>query len=157
MSKVDDFNILIGQRMTEKIPVQTVYATCMEVDWQNKTMTAIGLVDELPYYQVSLGLGSIYKKPKQGAVCLIGVIGNNTAATFLITTDQLEELIVKVDDSELNITPQGFKISRLGEVLKTVFNDMIDEINKIKVIYGNSIDVAAMIAIKQRLNTLLID
>ncbi len=156
MEGLNEFNRLLGQRIRELIPIQTFWATVKEVDWDNKTMTATGLIDELDNYDVLLGLGSEARKPKVGTKCLIAVIGNSPNA-FLVEADELEEIIFKSGESELTVKKDGFIIKHQDQSLKKVFNDMIDEINKIIVINGTSINVAAMVAIKERLNTILIE
>ncbi|SHH75220.1 hypothetical protein [Flavobacterium johnsoniae] len=153
---VTEFNQLIAQKINEQIPVQTVWATVKDVDWENKTMTATGLIDDLDYFDVLLGIGDHYCKPIVGTNCLIGSV-DNSANTFLISASEVEETIFTSGDSELTIKEDGFIIKQSNESLKKVFNDMIDEINKIIVINGTSINVAAMTAIKQRLNTVLIE
>lgn len=156
MAELDDFNKLLGQRIRELIPITTSWAIVKSVDWEKKTMTATGLIDDLDNYDVLLGIGSEYKKPKKGTKCLIGFIENSPNA-FLIAADELEEIIYKVDESELIIKEGGFIIKQSDESLKAVFNDMIDELNKIIVINGTTINVGAMTAIKNRLNTILIE
>lgn len=153
---VTQFNELLGQKIKELIPVQTVWAVVKEIDWESKTMTATGQIDDLDFFDVLLGLGEHYCKPKIGTQCLIGVI-SNSANSFLISANEVEESIFKSGDSELTIKEDGFVIKQSNESLKKIFNDMIDEINKIIVINGTSINVAAMTAIKQRLNTVLIE
>ena len=151
---LNEFNRLLGQRIRELIPIQTFWATVKNVDWDKKTMTATGLIDDLDNFDVLLGLGSQARKPKVGTKCLLGIIGNSPNA-FLIEADELEEFFFKSGESELTIKTDGFIIKHQDQNLKTVFNDMIDEINKIIVINGTSINVAKMLAIKQRLNTIL--
>lgn len=155
--ELGEFNRLIGQRVRELVPVQTVWAVVKAVDWESKTMTATGQVDELDYHEVSLGSGWEYKKPKVGEICLLGVVQNNTATAFLIDAKEIEEIAVNVDGTTFNISPEGIKIERDGENLFTCFKDMITEINKIIVVNGTSINVAAMEVIEQRLNTILIE
>lgn len=156
MEGLEEFNRLLGQRIRELIPIQTTWATVKSVKWDTKTMTATGLNDDLDYFDVLLGIGSQARKPKVGTKCLIGIIGNSANA-FLIEADELEEIYFKVNQSELTIKPDGMIVKKGGENLKVVLNDMIDEINKIIVINGTTINVAAMLAIKQRLNTILIE
>jgi hypothetical protein len=156
MSELAEFNRLISQRIRELIPVQTVWATAKSIDWDKKTMIATGLTDDLDYEDVLLGLGGEYKKPKQGAKCLIGIVGNS-ANSFLITADEIDEINFTSGDSSLTIKKDGFVVKQKNESLKTIFSDMIDEINKIIVINGTSINVAAMTAIKVRLKKVLIE
>jgi hypothetical protein len=75
----------------KQVPVQTVWAKVKNVDWNEKTMTVTGLTDELDYADVLLGLGSEFKKPVLNSKCLIGIIANKDAATFLIHADEVEE------------------------------------------------------------------
>lgn len=156
MGGVSEFNQLISQRIRELIPVQTAWITVKEVDWDKKIMTATGLVDDLDYFNVLLGIGGDYKKPKVGSKCLIGIV-SNSANAFLITADEVEEIIFTSGESQLTIKKDGFIVKHANENLKSIFSDMIDEINKIIVVNGTSINVAAMTQIKQRLNSVLIE
>lgn len=156
MGGISEFNKLISQRIRELIPTQTAWATAKEVDWDKKTMTATGVVDELDFHNVLLGLGADYKKPKIGTKCLIGIVGNSANA-FLIAADEVEEILIVSGESQLTVKETGFIVKHADENLKIIFSDMIDEINKIIVVNGTSINVAAMKAIKERLNTVLIE
>lgn len=167
---VAEFLALTGRRGKQSIIIQTAYAVCKHVDWENKTMTAVGQSDDLEYYNVRLGNGSIVKKPKPGTLCLIGLIENQAANSFLVDAAEIEEIIITSGDSEVTIKEEGVKINRSGENMKSVLNDLIDKMNelntevqKIIVIQGTSPDIPALtqlqedkIEIKQRLNTILI-
>ncbi len=102
MSDVAEFNRLLGQRIKEMLPVQTVWAVCKSVDWDAFTMTATGQSDSLDYEEVLLGRGSVMKKPVVGTLVLIGIIENNGANTFLIDAENVEEYLIE-DES-------GFKV-----------------------------------------------
>ncbi|AOR29538.1 hypothetical protein FORMB_25210 [Formosa sp. Hel1_33_131] len=153
--ELNEFTNLLDLKTKGNTKVQTHWAEVVEVDWNNKTMTVKGLIDDLEFYDVLLGLGSVYKKPKIGAKCLIGLILNNEAATFLIEAEAVDELFIEVGTSTFKIDANGFLVKRNNETLKKVLNDLIVELNKIIVIQGTSINVPAMNAIKQRLNTVL--
>lgn len=75
------------------VKVQTAWAKVKTVDWDKKTMVATGVVDELDYYDVLLGLGSEYRKPVVGKLCLVGLIENQDAASFLIYAEEVEETV----------------------------------------------------------------
>ena len=94
MSEVSKFIELLTQKARELTPVQTVWATCKSVDWDNKRMVATGQTDDLDYEDVLLGNGFEFKKPKVGTICLLGVIQNNTAAVFLIDAAEIEEYLI---------------------------------------------------------------
>lgn len=75
------------------VKVSTAWVTVKSVDWEGeKTMIATGLMDDLDYNDVLLGLGGTYLKPKVGKLCLIGLIENQDAATFLIEAEEVEEM-----------------------------------------------------------------
>ena len=153
--ELNEFTKLLDLKAKGNAKVQTHWVEVVEVDWNTKTMTAKGLTDDLEFYDVLLGLGVFYKKPKVGAKCLIGLILNNEAATFLIEAEAVDELFIEVGTSTFKIDANGFLVKRDNETLKKVLNDLIVELNKIIVIQGTSINVPAMNAIKQRLNTVL--
>lgn len=70
--------------------VQVVWATAKSVDWDTRTMVATGVIDELDYLDVRLGLGAENRKPKIGSKCLLGIIQNIEAKTYLIHAEELE-------------------------------------------------------------------
>lgn len=156
MSAIGDFNNLMAEKMKRSQSVQTVFATVKAVDWDKKTMTATGVIDDLDYYDVLLGLGEIYTKPKVGSRVLIGLINNQGNNSFLIWSEETEEWAHKVGKAEMEMKNDGFVLEAQGESLKNVLNDFIDEVNKIIVVNGTTINVAAVTAIKQRLNKILI-
>ena len=155
MGALDEFVRLLKQKQKSEVQPQMVWATVKSVDWEKRTMVAIGLVDDLEYYDVLLGLGHTYKRPKQGSKCLLGVIGNHVAFTFLIEAENVEEMLVVSGQSEMTVKEEGFIIKRADQSLTQVLNDFIDEVNKIVVINGTTINVAAVNLIKERLNTIL--
>ena len=156
MSKeADELRRLLDQRMKGNVKAQIVRAVVTEVDWDNKTMTAKGLVDDLEYYDVLLGTGSFYRRPEIGTNCILAVLDGKEAATLLIDAGSFQEAVYSSADTSLTIKEEGFIIARAGEDLSTILSDMIDELNKIVVVYGNTINVAAMNAIKTRINNVL--
>lgn len=120
MTKIAEFNQLLGQRIKEMLPVQTFWAVCKAVDWDAKTMTAIGQTDELEYEEVSLGNGSIYKRPAIDSICLLGITENNGAIAFLIDAEKIEETIIDVDGFIIKIDVNGMTINgdSLGGIVK---------------------------------------
>lgn len=153
--ELNEFEKLFKHHSKSGIKPQLVWAIVESVDWENKTMTVKSLLDSLEYFDVLLGIGSVYKKPVVGAKCLLGVIGNKAAATFLIEAESVKEITFKSDKSVFTIKEEGFVVKQDSENLKDVLNDFIDEVNKIVVIQGNTINQAKVTAIKQRLNQVL--
>jgi len=121
MTKISEFNRLLGQRIKEMIPVQTFWVVCKSVDWENKTMTAIGQTDDLEYEEVSLGNGSIFRKPVVDTICLLGITENNGAIVFLIDADEVEEyLIVEKTGFKVCLNASGLTLNgeNLGGIVK---------------------------------------
>lgn len=153
--ELDEFTRLLREAQKAAVRPQMVWATVKSVDWDKKRMVAIGLIDNLEYYDVLLGLGHVHKRPKQGSKCLLGVIGNHSAFTFLIEAEEVQEMLVVSNETQLTVKEEGFILKKGDESLTDVLNDFIDEVNKIVVINGTTIDVPAVTLIKQRLNTIL--
>lgn len=154
---IAEFNNLLAQKNKEQTPVQTAFAIVKEVDWDARTLTATGVLDNLDYYNVLCGIGEVYTKPKIGTKCLIGSINNQETNSFLIWCEDAEEVHNTVGDASLVMKDDGFVMKVDNESMKTVLNDLIDELNKIVVVVGTTINVPAMEAIKQRLNKILIE
>jgi hypothetical protein len=156
MGGISDFVEIINKKIKERVPVQTVWATVVSVDWDKKIMTAKGVHDDLDFFNILLGLEHQYIKPKVNSKALIGIIENTDANAFLIKADEVEEMVIKSGDSTFTIKTDGFIVKKGNETLREILNDFIDEVNKIIVINGTTINVEAVNAIKQRLNTVLI-
>lgn len=110
---------------------QLCWATCTTVDWEAKTMEAKGVTDELPYYDVMLGLGFLDIKPKVGAICIIGVLEGQPAYTFLVTASEVEEVQLNSEKLIINKGENGnaVNIEALTERLNTCekkFNTLIN-------------------------------
>jgi hypothetical protein len=153
--KIDELVRLLAKGTKSAVKPQMVWAKVSALDWENKKMTAIGLVDELEYFEVLLGLGHVFKKPRVGSLCLLGIIANHDAFTFLIEAEDVEEMQLQSNTTNLTIGDTGYKVSRGNENLKEVLNDFIDEVLKIVVLQGRSINVPVVTQIKARLNTIL--
>lgn len=91
----------IHQMIQENTPVLTIWCTVKSVDWDNKTMVATGTTDKLDYNDVLLGLDSVAKKPKVGTKCLIGLIENKDAQSFMITCDELDAVEFQTTEAAL--------------------------------------------------------
>ena len=168
---ITELGAVLNERTKKLIDVQTHWCNVKSVDWDKKTMVATGLVDDLDFFDVNLGVGSIYKKPKSKTKCLIGIINNNIADAFLIECDEIEEIVFTSGESEFIIKEEGFIVKQGGESLKEVFNDLFEqknklneEVQKIVVSIGVSPNVPALVQIatetdqiKDRLNTILIE
>ena len=93
--------------------------------------------------------------PKTGSSVLVAQIGNTDDSLFVVSVSEVEKITGKIQDTGFEINADGYKLEKGSENLLQILSDMIDELNKIVVIQGNTIDVVAMNQIKQRLNSIL--
>lgn len=129
--ELDALKQTISELIQKSVPIQTVSVEVDEVDWENRTMTAIGIEDEVPYFNILLGLESFDLKPKKGTTCIIGIIENNNTTPFLLMANEVEEIDVQVGKCELNIK-DGFLLKKEDETLKKLMVDLLQEIQKMK-------------------------
>lgn len=146
---------ILDAAMTGKVKSSVVYAVAQDIDWVNHEMTALGVVDELPYYEVSLGLGSFKKKPKKGSICTLGILEGQEAFAYLIDAQEIEEVVYTHGETSFTINEQGYQIKQGSENLLNVMSDFIDEVSKVVVSIGVTPNVGALTKIKKRLNNVL--
>jgi hypothetical protein len=129
MSKaLEEFKELMQKSAKNQVPIQTEWCEVKEVDWNDKTMTATSLLNGLEYFDVLLGLGSIFRKPKVGTKVLVGMIANKEAC-FLIDCEAFEEMTIVSEKSLFTIKEEGFIVKQKDESLRVVLNDLIEKIN----------------------------
>lgn len=144
-----------------KMEATVFSATVTKVNEADKTIE-IEDVDGLDYYDVRLAAAEDEKKsvliiPKVGSSVLVTMIGSDLNTLFVSKVNEVEKIVGQIDKVNFKVDASGYQIKRENESLKTVLNDMIVELNKIIVVNGTTINVAAMNIIKQRLNTILIE
>lgn len=113
---------------------QLRWVKAIKIDWEEKTMDAMGIADELEYYNIQLGTGSIFMKPKPDTICLIGILEGQEAAGFLLSACELEEITV---DAETLINLNAGELGGLvivGELVKKL-NAMEKDLNKLKQVF----------------------
>ena len=64
---------------------QLRWVTVDKVDKENKAMDVTGVIDQLEYYDVQLGMGALCIYPKPGTTCLVGIIEGQETDAFLIS------------------------------------------------------------------------
>lgn len=155
-SNIDKFSELLRKNSQEAVPMTMRRVKVTAVDWDNKTMTAQDLIEDLPHEDVRLGFGSIYFKPVVESLAIIGIIAKKDVDTFLIDADEIEEAIIKTDEAETTMKVNGYQVNSQGENLKEVMNDFIENLNDVnlelqKVVV--SIGVTPNVPELQNLNT----
>ncbi|WP_010664937.1 hypothetical protein [Marinilabilia salmonicolor] len=88
-SELDEFAGLFKQHLRGAVKATLRWVDAESVDWENKTMTATD-EDDLPYYDVLLGVGMMAVKPVKGTECLIAILEGNEATAFLLYANDAE-------------------------------------------------------------------
>jgi len=162
--EIAEFQQLQQRQVRGALTPGCVWATVKNVDWTKKTMTATGVDDELDYFNVQLGLGAYYRKPEVGTLVMLGVPGLQGSDTFLIECEAFEEAIYVSGETTFVIKEAGFIVKQGNENLRTIMDDydkqfgkLCDEIKKIYVSIGTTVNIPAVEAIKlevtQNINT----
>jgi len=144
-SNIIEFGNLLNRHSKKSNEVQTHWVIAKEIDWENKTMTATGVIDELDWYNILLGLGSSYKRPAIDSKCLIGIVNNNSAAAFLIECEILDEIEISdktgfkltLKDGLLTINGEAFGGIVKADELKTQIDKNTEIIKQIQLAFQN--------------------
>lgn len=88
-SELDEFAGLFKQHLRGAVKATLRWVDAESVDWENKTMTGTD-EDDLPYYDVLLGVGMMAVKPVKGTECLIAILEGNEATAFLLYANEAE-------------------------------------------------------------------
>jgi len=122
--EIGKFADIFTRRLDGVKQAQLRFATCKSVDWNKKTMSAVGVSDDVEYVGVQLGFGYTYIKPKIDTTCLIGILEGKEALTFLIDAESVELVEVNSNKITFNGGTNGglVKINELTERLNTLVN-----------------------------------
>lgn len=115
-----EFARLLKEKAKSQVPVQTEWVTVTAVDWEAKSMTATGNENDLEYFDIDLGLGSVCKRPVIGTTALVGTIHNGSAC-YMIDCEEFTEILIT--------DKTGFKIL-LKDGLLTLNGDSLGGIVK---------------------------
>lgn len=124
MNEIDEFDILISEKIKKAIPQVLQWATVTSVDWQEKTCEATDLDTKLPFLNIALGIGGMYIKPKVGSLILVGMVENSESQPFLLNAQEVETYELKADKFTLHSEAVDFKIL-LNDLLTELKNAII--------------------------------
>lgn len=119
MNEIDEFDILLSEKIKKAIPQVLQWATVTSVDWQEKTCEATDLDTKLPFLNIALGIGGMYIKPKIGSIILVGMVENNESQPFLLNAQEVEAYELKADNFTIHNETIDFK---------TLLNDLLIEL-----------------------------
>lgn len=119
MNEIDEFDILLSEKIKKAIPQVLQWATVTSVDWEDKTCEATDLDTKLPFLNIALGIGGMYIKPKVGSLILVGMVENNESQPFLLNAQDIVTYELKAD---------SFKLNNETVDLKTLLNDLLNDL-----------------------------
>ena len=121
-TEAGEFVSLFKRHLNGKMSATIRWATCKLVDWDAKTMDCIGVSDELEYFDVSLGFGSVDTKPAVDSDCLIAILEGNESVAFLIYANEVELLQFNGgENGGLTITPELVtQLNKTNELLQAI-------------------------------------
>ena len=109
MNEIDEFDILLSEKIKKAIPQVLQWATVTSVDWKEKTCEATDLDTKLPFLNIALGIGGMYIKPKVGSLILVGMVENNESQPFLLNAQEIEAYELKADNFTIHNEKVDFK------------------------------------------------
>lgn len=125
-------SILLGNRAGGNTSSACLrWVEVLSVDENEKTMDAKGVSDELEYFNIELGSGSVILYPVAGSICLIGIVEGMETNGFLISATEVEKIEVTAStEIILNGGTLGglVKVQELTDKLNLIEKD----INKLK-------------------------
>lgn len=125
-------SILLGNRAGGNTSSACLrWVEVLSVDENEKTMDAKGVSDELEYFNIELGSGSVILYPSAGSICLIGIVEGMETNGFLISATEVEKIEVTAStEIILNGGTLGglVKVQELTDKLNLIEKD----INKLK-------------------------
>lgn len=118
----DEFLLLFKRHLNGKIKATMRWVECTSVNWDEKTMDCIGTGDDLAYYDVALGFGSVDTKPTVGSDCLVAILEGNESVAFLMYANEVE--LIEFNGGEnggLTITPALVReLNKTNELLQAI-------------------------------------
>lgn len=126
MTTDDQLRKIINRR--NNVTATLRWVKVLNVDEKNSTMDVKGVSDDLEYYDVSLGCGSVVMIPEKGSLCIIAILEGVDTECLLISAEKVER--VKVNTS----TEIVFNEGKLGGLVKV--QDLTEVLNNIVMAYN---------------------
>lgn len=126
MTTDDQLRNIINRRTTVNATLHWVKV--LEVDEGKGTMDVNGIEDDLEYYDVSLGCGSVVLIPEKGSLCVIAALEGVDTECLLISAEKVERVKVKAS------TEIVFNDGQLGGLVKV--QELTEVLNNIVMAYN---------------------
>ncbi len=98
-----------------------------------------------------------YIFPKIGSSVLVSPINEDLTALYVESYSEIEEMLLNIGTTKLQVTDEGFVIECKTENLGKVLDETFDEIKKTFTQNGLAFNIPIFEALKLRLNSILIE
>ena len=121
-TEADEFAMLFKRHLNGSMQAQIRWVTCQSVDWDAKTMIAVGISDDLEYYDISLGFGSLIVKPTLNTDCLIAILEGQESVTWVLHASEVDAMVFNggENDGLTNTTELKTQLDKTNELLQAV-------------------------------------
>jgi hypothetical protein len=126
MTTDDQLREIINRR--NNVTATLRWVKVLNVDEKNGTMDVKGVSDDLEYFDVSLGCGSVVMMPEKDSLCVIAVLEGVDTECLLISAEKVERVKVKTS------TEIVFNEGKLGGLVKV--QDLTEVLNNIVMAYN---------------------
>lgn len=152
----EEVDAALRKKFARLLPKQTIIAKVIEVDRAKLTCDVEPADGGAAYVDVRLQSTiddsdqGVFLIPKVGSFVTISIVSNDENYCYVAQYSEIDEFVYKIGDVEFSADKDGVRIKKGSESFMNILSDMIDELNKIIVVQGTSINVAAMEVIKER-------
>src|ERR1035437_5224092 len=121
-TEADEFAMLFKRHLNGSMQAHIRWVTCQSVDWDAKTMIAVGISDDLEYYDISLGFGSLIVKPTLNTDCLIAILEGQESVTWVLHASEVDAMVFNggENDGLTNTTELKTQLDKTNELLQAV-------------------------------------
>ncbi len=166
MDLINEIHDALSHYVKKRISITLLLAKVTSIDEAAQTCNVEELVGEHEIFDVRLRASKATKGllivPEVGSQVLIGAIGQSDTEYCILSFTKVKKLSIDIDNVSYEIDNQGFLIKKGGEDLKSILNDLIQQIQLLTVTCtapstpsSVPINAAAFTGLKARLNTLL--
>lgn len=125
-NEIDNFKALLNANFKSILPTNSFWVVAKEIDEDSATMTATGVIDDLDFFDILLGIGDCKVFPASNSKCLIGSIAGKEAQTFLIYAEKIDKVIYHNGENKgiVKVEPTTDKLNALEQSindLKQIF------------------------------------
>lgn len=152
----EEMDAAFRKKLERILPKQSIIGKVKAVNSSNFTCDVSPVDEGAAYNDVRLQAiidtedTGILFVPKVGSYVMVSIVENDENNAYVAQYTEVDVISFKIKDVEFHMDKDGVRIKKGNESLLPIVEAMIDELNKIIVVNGTTINVAAMNVIKER-------